>query len=673
VVAVVDTGVDYNHLDMVNQMWMNPGETGLDTNGFDKASNGLDDDGSGYVDDVYGIDVYNSDSDPMDDNLHGTHVAGTIAADTSNGYGLAGICPSAKIMAVKMFSGEGRGSSAEGIVGIRYAVDMGAKVINNSWGGSVFQQSLQDAIDYANEKGVLVVAAAGNDNSSFPFYPAAYRGVYSIAASDCQDRRAVFSNYGFHLDASAPGHDIISLLSGIVSPPYGDFDEEFLIISGTSMAAPAAAGASALLMLKRPGFEPWVYEKVMERTCSTNFYDIPDNTNYVGQLGAGRIDVYESLVYTNSTAFLSSSMDLHSGFGRSFLAPNDSTHISVEVGTWIDPITNLTVQMTAVTTGITLMETNYSIGDMAAGTTTNLPVDAFEVYVETNAPWNSIQKIKVELLSGETVMEVRTNAFLIYGGQVKDFVVADLDDDGSVEIIGTRSSVVSVFDQSGNLKWFHDLGGTRNMFMGPSVADIDNDGMMEIVVFPEVISLTSATDREVWVFEHDGTCNTNNWPVNVWSPMNMTTYGTALPPTLKDMDDDGDADIVIAGRDAGYEAWYMVLDEHATQLALTETDHVNFQTSPLAVGDINRNGSNELVSIETGEVDGIYKSRVVIRNQLLQEIRTFPMPPTTNYFAGQCCWFLLNGWPVSRMCSSDPIVATTWALVPNSPPPSVST
>ncbi|HXD31625.1 MAG TPA: S8 family serine peptidase [Pyrinomonadaceae bacterium] len=173
VVAVVDTGLDYNHEDIVGNVWQNAGETGLDGSGNDKSSNGIDDDGNGFSDDWHGwdfvtIDGSPGDSNPMDNHGHGTHVSGTIAASGNNGLGIIGVAPHAKIMALKGLDQYGSGSIEDLSNAIIYAADNGASVINNSWGGSgETPNTLIDAIAYAHDvKGTVVVAAAGNTGMS---------------------------------------------------------------------------------------------------------------------------------------------------------------------------------------------------------------------------------------------------------------------------------------------------------------------------------------------------------------------------------------------------------------------------------------------------------------------------------------------------------------------------
>jgi subtilisin family serine protease/PKD repeat protein len=249
VVAVIDTGVDYTHPDLAANIWTNPGEI---------PGNGIDDDGNGYVDDVHGYDFCNADNDPRDDHGHGTHVAGTIAAVGNNGVGVTGVSWSARIMAVKFLCAGGSGTTSAAISAVLYAADMDAKVMNNSWGGGGFNTALLDAITTADQAGALFVAAAGNngaDNDLTPHYPSSYEApnVLAVAATDLNDARAFFSNYGatsVHL--GAPGASILSSV-----PPAGDpccsDPSGYKLLNGTSMATPHVSGAAALAFAQFPG------------------------------------------------------------------------------------------------------------------------------------------------------------------------------------------------------------------------------------------------------------------------------------------------------------------------------------------------------------------------------------------------------------------------------------
>ena len=248
VIGVIDTGIDYSHPDLAANIWINPLESGLDASGNDKRTNGIDDDGNGYVDDWRGWDFLNNDNDPFDDHKHGTHVAGTIAAVTDNGVGISGVAWNAKMIPLK-FLGKNGGSTQNAIRAVHYASMTPAFATNNSWGGGRFSQALLDAID-AN--GTLFLAAAGNSNTDTdvsPHYPSSYDSslILSVAATDHNDKRASFSNYGaVSVDIAAPGERILSTV------PNGGYEE----LSGTSMAAPVVAGIAILVKAQNPGFSP---------------------------------------------------------------------------------------------------------------------------------------------------------------------------------------------------------------------------------------------------------------------------------------------------------------------------------------------------------------------------------------------------------------------------------
>ena len=248
VVGVIDSGVDYTHPDLDDNLWFNTGEI---------FGNGIDDDGNGYIDDAIGYDFINNDADPYDDEGHGTHVAGTIAAEANNGIGVVGVAPEAKIMALKIFDANGNTNSFAAIRAIEYATMMGADITNNSWGGGPYNQALYDAIAAAGQAGQVFVASAGNggadsigdNNDLFPHYPDSYDldNIVSVAASNHIDQFGVFSNYGpTSVDLLAPGVDIWSTVPG------GGYQA----LNGTSMAAPHVAGAAALILAQDPSLSP---------------------------------------------------------------------------------------------------------------------------------------------------------------------------------------------------------------------------------------------------------------------------------------------------------------------------------------------------------------------------------------------------------------------------------
>lgn len=244
VVAVIDTGVDYTHPDLASNIW---------TNAKEIPGNGKDDDGNGYVDDVHGYNFvartapeaphdFNKKSDPMDDHGHGSHCAGVIGA-AHNGVGIMGINANVQIMAVKFLGAGGGGTLEDAMLATEYAIVNGADILSNSWGGDGYSKAFGEIIDEANRRGILYVAAAGNDhsnNDTEPVYPASYTqpNVLAVAATDDADEMAFFSNWGkTSVHIAAPGMKILSSIPGAT----------YKAMSGTSMACPHVAGAAALV------------------------------------------------------------------------------------------------------------------------------------------------------------------------------------------------------------------------------------------------------------------------------------------------------------------------------------------------------------------------------------------------------------------------------------------
>ncbi len=274
-VGVIDEGVDYKHPDLATpgadgQMgtcddggntWRNPGECGLDTQGRDKTANGIDDDGNGYADDYYGWDFLGNNKTCYDGNAdnqgekHGTHVSGTIGAIGNNDRGVVGVNWNVTVICGKFLGGNG-GSLDDAIEAVDYFTNLKLKLginlvaTNNSWAGGGYSQGLYDAIERANNAGILFIAAAGNggsdgigdDNDITPTYPASYKNTNVIAVASINNGggRSTFSNYGMEsVDLGAPGTSIYSTLPSYLSTPYGSY-------SGTSMATPHVSGAAAL-------------------------------------------------------------------------------------------------------------------------------------------------------------------------------------------------------------------------------------------------------------------------------------------------------------------------------------------------------------------------------------------------------------------------------------------
>jgi subtilisin family serine protease len=248
VVAVMDTGVSQTHIDLKSRLWENPREI---------AGNNLDDDNNGYIDDVRGWDFVSNDNIPADAHMHGTHVAGTIAAEKNNGKGIVGVAPGVKIVSLKVLDSKGSGDYATVMKALRYAIALrragvNLRVVNMSLGGGDTLDAFTQMLEEADNAGILIVAAAGNDkndNDAKPTYPANYdvANVISVAAIDQKGLMASFSNYGARtVDVAAPGVFIWSTF------PFGFY----FFLDGTSMAAPHVSGVAALMYSRNPNLRP---------------------------------------------------------------------------------------------------------------------------------------------------------------------------------------------------------------------------------------------------------------------------------------------------------------------------------------------------------------------------------------------------------------------------------
>lgn len=271
VVAVVDNAVEITHPDLKSNIWINPGEI---------SGNGKDDDNNGYIDDINGWDVADNDNNPnppQNSVSHGTHCAGIVGAVSDNNIGISSIGFGISLMAIKANKNSGVNSSSDIYKGLTYAADAGADVISLSWSGSGSSQTDQNTIKYVYAKGVVIVVAAGNNNSEIKTYPAAYPNVISVASCDASDKKSSFSSYGIWVDITSPGNNIYSTVPG------GGYQN----MSGTSMACPLVAGLCGLMLSLNPALT-----QVQLENCLKSSAVIIDavNPGYAGKLGAGRID-----------------------------------------------------------------------------------------------------------------------------------------------------------------------------------------------------------------------------------------------------------------------------------------------------------------------------------------------------------------------------------------------
>ncbi|NWG27767.1 MAG: S8 family serine peptidase [Ignavibacteriaceae bacterium] len=300
-IGVIDTGIDYFHPDLQNKIYQNPGEIGIDAFGNDKRTNGIDDDNNGFIDDYRGWDFTDRvgfpfdssggdylgwDNDPMDEQGHGTYISGIAAAQTNNFTGIAGAAPNIKLMNLRAFDPGGYGEEDDVAAAILYAVQMGVKVLNMSFGDYSFSFVLRDVVQFVYSQNMVLVGSSGNQNSSNPHYPSGYSEVICVGNSTQDDFRAGNSNYGSTLDLMAPGTQIVTTAR----------NNNYASIGGTSAATPFVAATAALIL----SLGNFTNEEVKQILKSTS--DDIGEPGWDIYTGAGRLNMYRAVTVTAPSA-----------------------------------------------------------------------------------------------------------------------------------------------------------------------------------------------------------------------------------------------------------------------------------------------------------------------------------------------------------------------------------
>ena len=477
-VAVLDSGIDFNHQDLQSNIWRNPNEV---------ANNGVDDDGNGFVDDINGWDFVNNDNNPQDDLNHGTHVSGTIAAVGNNGIGVTGVSWTAQILPVKFLNRFGQGSTANAIRALNYAVALGARVSNLSYGGTAFSQALYDTIAAANNAGHIVVAAAGNSSNNsdnFPVYPAAYNlpNIISVAATNASDQLANFSNFGpTTIDLAAPGVNTLSTV------PFNNY----ATMNGTSMSTPHVTGVVSLLLAKLPSLTAADVKSALLTTVDP----LPSLAGRT--VSGGRVNAFQAL------STLAPQISVTTVNGMIEFAVSETTTLVASGGSapyvWsssnpsvamIDAVGNLTALAPGVVQ-ITATDNNNNSGTSAAITVTQITITpnsgsvgvgqslrfsatggvAPYSYSVNNSAVASINAITGELTAlavGNTTVNVIDNA----GNSVSSstITVSDISLTPQTGLIGVGDSLQ--FNATGGVPPFN--WSSTN----PAVASIDTSGLL---------------------------------------------------------------------------------------------------------------------------------------------------------------------------------------------------
>ncbi|MEW5760042.1 MAG: S8 family serine peptidase, partial [Candidatus Thermoplasmatota archaeon] len=501
--------------------------------------NGIDDDKNGYIDDYMGWDFGNYDNDPIDKHGHGTHVAGIIGTITDNSLGVSGVVPAnIKLMPVKIFS-SGFGGSIDSIPSaIKYAVDNGAKILSNSWGfisPGFYPGIVKEAVQYATDKGCVVIFAAGNEYSGKRYYPGADENVVGVGATDSTDSKASFSNYGSWVDVSAPGVDILSLRAentDMYAPrepnvhivpqtkdAHGKYVGKYYLADGTSMAAPHVSGVAALILLKHPEFTNKEVKAILKSTG-----DIPNSNKYIG---TGRINAHKSLTVDSIPI-------------SEIYYPDDDT-VSGEIEIIGTANGRNGIKMYKIEYGVGIYPTKWKEifsstipvdnGKLGALDTNVLPEQEYTLRLSvSDGVHESIDMKIIRVIHGLHKGWPQQ----LLGGQLdtifSSVAVDDLDNDGNKEVVSASLLGIYVWDSNGNPKtgWpvRFDLFSGELIFTTPAIGDVDSDGDKEIVV---------STLYSIYVFNHDGSV-LHNWKISDL---------VRSSPALGDLDNDDDMEIII--------------------------------------------------------------------------------------------------------------------------------
>ncbi|HZH34681.1 MAG TPA: S8 family serine peptidase [Pyrinomonadaceae bacterium] len=510
VVAVIDTGVKYTHEDLAPNMWRNPGEI---------AGNSIDDDGNGFIDDVFGYDFVNNDPDPNDDYNHGTHVAGTIGAVGNNAKGVTGINWNVRMMALKIHNAQGNSTSAIVVRAFQYVRMMklrgiNIRLTNNSYGGCPeacgYDQATKDAIDAAGDADILNVFAAGNfntNNETTPFYPSSYNSpsILAVAASDQSDNKAGFSGYGSTtVDLAAPG---VGILSSVISPG----DTGYGNASGTSMASPHAAGAAALLAAANPNLSAASLKATL-----MNRVDPLSQWASVVKSG-GRLNVASAIqnqtVCNFNFAFTPEVIPVNGGGGTiTVTAPQNCDFSAVSQSPWI----------------------RITSGDPGSGNTTvNFSVESNNGAPRTGAIRVAGQNFSIPQ-AGNNPLPLPPNPT----------AVLDFDGDG-------RTDYSVIQNSNGQMLW-HNRNSANGynsiafgLFSDTAVpADFDGDRKWDVAVWR---AGTAGSPAYFYVLNSQN----NTFQAQQWGA------GGDQPNITQDFDADGKADFAVARRANGQLFWYI--------------------------------------------------------------------------------------------------------------------
>ncbi len=607
IVAITDTGTKWNHPDLADNIWINEAElpniTINWTTGQIYGGDGIDNDGNGKIDDIMGWDFVENNNNPYQNypgNEHGTHVAGCAGAVGDNNIGVTG---SAMVVSLLNCKGASSYSSGSGVQyaynQVQYSAESGAHIINCSWISYGYDGNYSNSVvNYATNLGSLVIAGAGNANtqhtSSLQAYPSDATNSLSVAATDSNDIKASFSDYGNPIDLAAPGVNIRSTYS----------NDGYNSSSGTSMASPVAAGVAALVKALHPTITP---VNLKNRLKNTTDYIDDINPNYAGLLGTGRINSFKATMFDkipNLSIFEKMYLE-HSGDGDGVANPGEevnvylsifnengwttATGVTAVLSTSVEGVTILTgtAQYPNIFSGSIVVNSNQPLRFVTEETFSDLTIP-FEVTLSSNAgssyPYQKTFQIEIELTLQKAGWPLE-----LTGTSSSSALIYDVNNNGANEIIfgDTQGNLHIITGDKNYINGFPvNLGG--NISTAVAAADINNNGFTEIVANTQTGSIVGVSHNGTILFEYNagGQLRTN--------------------PMIVDVDNDGTYEIV-------------AITFNSPKLIILNSDGTDYQNFPVtlpagticspAAADLNGDGYQEIVFVSTnGELNAVSPS-----------------------------------------------------------------
>ncbi len=460
VIAIIDSGTDWRHPDLLANVWTNPGEA-------EHPNDGEDNDGNGYEDDIHGWDFYGGrdvnrkiygDNDPSGvGQPHGTHTAGIAAAVTDNGIGVASLSYNVTYMPVKVGSDSGD-NLRYGYEGILYAAQNGADIINCSWGSLYYSRTAEEIVETALSMGVIIIASAGNENTDSDYYPIGYSGVFGVGAVDKYGEKAIYSNYGSYVDVSAPGNEIYSTVF------KGQYDN----INGTSMAAPIVSALAALLKSAHPD---WDNDRILAQIAGTSVA-ISDDEGYLR--GTGYIDAAAAM--GDPVIFVEVEDYSFSDGNDGLFNIGETIQASFKITNCGEDISNLGFNIYSTTGYSTPSTDSRTIGALKHGDT--VVISDITFHINDGIPDDAKEYIRLDFTAGEAV----------------NFQVMDFDVNPSYVTLSANTISVSI-DGKGHIGYVDYPDNSKGIPFVVTDYTTDNESVFNVPLLFEG-GLMSGTARD---------------------------------------------------------------------------------------------------------------------------------------------------------------------------------